>query len=63
MQEKFIKVYKFLKQLNASSATTEFVILITGFAAISYVINLLNTTSCSIHSLDKEGNVRFSSMQ
>ena len=63
MQEKFIKVYKFLKQLNASSATTGFVILITGFAAISCVINLLNTTSCPIHSLDKEGNVRFSSMQ
>ena len=63
IQEKIKKVYKFLKQLNASSATTGFVILITGFAAISCVINLLNTTSCPIHSLDEEGNARFSSMQ
>ena len=62
-QEDINKIYKFLKQLNASSATTGFVILITGFAAISCVINLFNATNCPIHPLDKEGNTHFNSMQ
>lgn len=62
-QENINKIYKFVKHLNASSATTGFVILITGFAATSCVINLLNTTSCPIHPLDKGGNTHFNSMQ
>ena len=47
------KAFKLLKQLNASSATTELVIIIAGFTAISCFINIFNTTDCHIHSLRK----------
>ena len=48
--------YEFLKQLNATSRTTEMVIIIAGFTAINCVINLFNTTDCPIYSSNKEAN-------
>ena len=53
-REDIENAFKLLKQLNASSATIEMVIIIAGFTAINCVINLFDTTTdCHIHSLRK----------
>ena len=50
IQEKAENIAKFLRLLNKSSVAIGIVIVIAGFAAISCVINLLNTTDCPINN-------------
>ena len=50
IQEKAKNIAKFLRLLNKSSVAIGIVIIIAGFAAISCIINLLNTTDCPMNN-------------